>query len=150
MLHNSQILKFPFINMMEGGHFHLLVRFYLLCLFLTNRKWNCFTGLWNQIFEAIGEFYLMVRLKMTCKFQRHRVEKGNFFFFLMLAILRNLNCFSHQNSNINMETIPWLPGFCTFFINMIACHWFKCISAPCAFNSKKLRYQEYLCKGLWK
>lgn len=81
LLHNSQILKFLFINMIEGGHFHLLACFYLLCLFLTNRKWNCFTGLWNQIFEAISEFYLMVRLKMTCKFQRHRVEKGNFFFF---------------------------------------------------------------------
>lgn len=110
---NSQILKFLFINITEGGDFHFLVCFYLLCLFHTNRKCNCFTGLWNQIFEPISEFYLIVRLKITGKFQRHTVEKGNFF-FLMLAILRRFKLLSHQNSNINMETIPWLPAFSLF------------------------------------
>lgn len=133
LLHNSQILKFLFINITEGGDFHFLVCFYLLWLFHTHRKCNCFTGLWNQIFEPISEFYLIVRLKITGKFQTHTVEKGNF--FLMLAILRRFKLLSHQNSNINMETIPWLPAFCTFSINMIACHWFKCISALCAVNS---------------
>ena len=74
-------LKFLFIHITERGDFHFLVCFYLLCLFHTNRKCNCFTGLWNQIFEPISEFYMIVRLKITGKFQRHTVEKGNFFFF---------------------------------------------------------------------